>query len=107
MMKEELEMIEEKKSPFKIGGITFVSFVVLGFIPLIVYVADFFRELTLDLMVTSSTLTIFSFALIGYLKGLVNHTNKLYSILSTVLMGVSAALVAFYVGDFLERMISS
>lgn len=107
MMKEELEMIEEKKSPFKIGGITFVSFVVLGFIPLIIYVADFFRELTIDLMVTSSSLTIFSFALIGYLKGVVNHTNKLYSILSTVLMGVSAALVAFYVGDFLEKMISS
>lgn len=107
MMKEELEMIEEKKSPFKIGGITFVSFVVLGFIPLIIYVVDFFRELTIDLMVTSSSLTIFSFALIGYLKGVVNHTNKLYSVLSTVLMGVSAALVAFYVGDFLEKMISS
>jgi VIT1/CCC1 family predicted Fe2+/Mn2+ transporter len=107
MMKEELEMIEEKKSPFKIGGITFVSFVVLGFIPLIIYVVDFLRELTIDLMATSSSLTIFSFALIGYFKGVVNHTNKLYSVLSTVLMGVSAALVAFYVGDFLEKMISS
>lgn len=106
MMKEELEMIEEKKSPFKIGGITFVSFVVLGFIPLIVYVVDFFSKLTIDLMLASSTLTMLSFALIGYLKGVVNHTNKLYSIVSTVMMGVSAALVAFYVGDFLEKMIT-
>jgi VIT1/CCC1 family predicted Fe2+/Mn2+ transporter len=69
-------------------------------------VVDFFRKLSIDLMLASSTLTILSFALIGYLKGVVNHTNKWSSVLSTVLMGVSAALVAFYVGDFLEKLIT-
>jgi VIT1/CCC1 family predicted Fe2+/Mn2+ transporter len=38
MMKEELGLIEENKSPFKIGLITFLSFLLLGFIPLLVYV---------------------------------------------------------------------
>ncbi|MFC2109217.1 VIT1/CCC1 transporter family protein [Bacteroidota bacterium] len=108
MMKEELEMIEEKKSPFKIGLITFVSFLLLGFIPLWVYVVDFLNEdLELNLLLWSSSLTAMSFALIGYLKGVVNSKNKTYSVISTVLMGVSAALVAYYVGDVLEKFVLS
>jgi vacuolar iron transporter family protein len=105
MMKEELGMMKTEKSPFKIGLITLISFVVLGFIPLIVYLVDFFIPLTINLMLWSSSLTLFAFALIGYLKGVVNHVNRYLSILTTVFMGVAAALVAYYVGDFLEKMI--
>ncbi|WP_152287467.1 VIT1/CCC1 transporter family protein [Flavicella marina] len=106
MMKDELGMVEENKSPFKIGLITFVSFLILGFIPLLVYVLDMFMEFKGDLMIWSTTLTFFSFGLIGYLKGVVNNKNRFYSVLSTVLMGAVAALVAYYVGDFLERIVS-
>lgn len=105
MMKEELGMIENNKSPFKIGLITLISFIALGFIPLIVYVLDLFSELQVELLFWSSFLTIFTFGLIGYLKGVVNHRNRFYSVLSTVLMGVSAALVAYYVGVFLEKIV--
>jgi len=105
MMKEELGMIQDEKSPFKIGLITFISFLFLGFIPLIVYVIDFVDKLSIDLLMWSSSLTMFSFALIGYLKGIVNQKNKLYSVLSTVLMGFIAALVAYYVGDVLEKVV--
>ena len=37
MMKHELEMVEEKRSPLWIGTNTFVSFFIFGFVPLIVY----------------------------------------------------------------------
>jgi VIT1/CCC1 family predicted Fe2+/Mn2+ transporter len=106
MMKEELGMIEGNKSPFKIGLITLISFVVLGFIPLIVYVIDFTVGLPINLLLWSSSLTLFSFALIGYLKGVVNQKNRFTSVLTTVMMGLSAALVAYYVGVFLERIVS-
>ena len=88
--------------------ITFVSFLLLGFIPLFVYVADFiFEDFTTNgnLLLWSSSLTLFSFAAIGYLKGVVNQKNKFYSVLSTLLMGLFAALVAYYVGDVLEKML--
>ena len=104
MMKEELEMIETSKSPFKIGLITFVSFLILGFIPLLVYVLDIIVDIKGELLLWSTSLTFFSFALIGYLKGVVNNKNRFYSVLSTVLMGATAALVAYYVGDFLEKL---
>lgn len=105
MMKEELGMIKESKSPFKIGLITFISFLILGFIPLLVYVLDMIIDIKGDLLVWSTTLTFFSFGLIGYLKGVVNNKNRFVSVSTTVLMGAAAAIVAYYVGDFLEGII--
>jgi len=107
MMKEELGMMESTKSPFAIGGITFVSFVVLGFVPLLVYVFDYAKKLDINLLLWSSVLTLFIFGVIGYLKGVVNHKNKFTSTITTILMGVVAALVAYYVGDFLEKLVNS
>lgn len=107
MMKEELGMIESDKSPFKIGAITFVSFIVLGFVPLLIYVLDYFNKQETNLLLWSSILTLVAFGIIGYLKGVVNHKNKLSSTVTTILMGIVAALVAYYIGDFLEGLVSS
>jgi len=107
MMKEELGMIESDKSPFKIGAITFISFVVLGFVPLLIYVLDYFKKQDVDLLVWSSILTLAAFGIIGYLKGVVNHKNKFASTVVTILMGIVAALVAYYVGDFLEGLVGA
>lgn len=106
MMKEELGLIEETKSPFKIGLITFISFLILGFIPLLVYVLDMMIDIKGDLLIWSTSFTFLSFALIGYLKGVVNSKNRFVSVATTVLMGAAAALVAYYVGDFLEGIMS-
>ena len=106
MMKEELGLIKDTKSPFKIGLTTFISFIILGFIPLFVYVIDMIMEIKVDLLVWSTLLTFFSFGLIGYLKGVVTNKNKFTSVLTTLFMGAAAALVAYYVGGFLEHIIS-
>jgi vacuolar iron transporter family protein len=105
MMKEELGLIEENKSPFKIGLITFLSFLLLGFIPLLVYVLDIVINISGNLLIWSTSLTFFSFGLIGYLKGVVNGKNRFISVFTTLLMGAAAALVAYYVGDFLQKIV--
>ncbi|NQZ78682.1 MAG: VIT1/CCC1 transporter family protein, partial [Ekhidna sp.] len=104
MMKEELEMSEQTKSPLAMAGMTFLSFFIFGFIPLLIYVIDYFAELDRDLFLISSVLTGFTFALIGSLKGLVNQTNLVRSILETLFLGGAAATLAYFVGDVLEGL---
>lgn len=104
MMKEELFMQEETKSPFKMAGTTFISFIILGFIPLIAYVYDYLVPgKNINLFLVSSVLTTLAFTFIGFLKSYVTQTNKLRGILETLLLGGIAAVLAYFVGDVLEQ----
>jgi vacuolar iron transporter family protein len=105
MMKNELEMIPDSKSPFKIGLATLISFIVVGFIPLVVYVYDYFEETSFDIFLWTSVFTGIAFIIIGWLKSYVNQTNVFKSVFETLILGIVAALVAYFVGDFLETMI--
>ncbi|MBW3469946.1 VIT1/CCC1 transporter family protein [Arthrospiribacter ruber] len=105
MMKNELEMIPEEKSPFKIGLATLISFILIGFIPLMIYVYDFFNHTEFDIFLWTSIFTGLAFAVIGSLKSLVNQTNIFKSMGETIGLGLLAALVAYFVGDFLETLI--
>ncbi len=104
MMKEELEMTEETKSPIAMGGVTFFSFLLFGFIPLLVYVLDYSLSLEMDLFLISSIMTAVVFCIIGFLKAMVNQTKILKSILETLFLGGAAAFLAYFVGDILEGM---
>ncbi|WP_420603264.1 VIT1/CCC1 transporter family protein [Flagellimonas sp.] len=106
MMKEELVMIEEDKSPFMIGGVTYVSFILIGLIPLSVYVWDYINPLEHNLFLIASILTSFGFIAVGWLKTYVNQTKVWKGILETLLLGGIAAFVAYYVGDLLEKIIA-
>ncbi|WP_424961231.1 VIT1/CCC1 transporter family protein [Ekhidna sp.] len=106
MMKEELEMAEETKSPFKMGAITFLSFLLLGFIPLLIYVIDYVNPVQSDLFLVSSILTGSCFVGIGFLKSVVTGTKKLKSVVETLLLGGAAAVLSYFVGDFLQSLIS-
>jgi VIT1/CCC1 family predicted Fe2+/Mn2+ transporter len=102
MMKDELGMMRDSKSPFKIGLATLISFILVGFIPLMVYLYDFFIPTELNIFAWTSVLTALAFIIVGWLKGIVNQTSKLRSISETLGLGLLAAVVAFYVGDILE-----
>ncbi|MGW8121143.1 VIT1/CCC1 transporter family protein [Roseivirga echinicomitans] len=106
MMKEELDMIEETKSPFQMGLVTFISFLLMGFIPLIVYVIDYTRGFSADLFLYSSILTFVTFGAIGFAKSYVTETSRIRGVLETLALGGSAAVLAYYAGVILERMIS-
>ncbi|MGI9546983.1 MAG: VIT1/CCC1 transporter family protein [Flavobacteriaceae bacterium] len=105
MMKEELEMIDEDKSPVIIGAVTYVSFITIGLIPLVIYVLDYMRPMDLNLFLTTSILTAIGFLIIGLLKAFVNKTRYWKGMLETVLLGGVAAMVAYLVGDLLEKLI--
>ncbi len=105
MMKEELEMIKQTKSPFAMGAVTFVSFILVGLIPLLVYVLDYLTATHIDhLFISSITMTFFAFFGIGFLKSIVNETGKLKSIGETLFLGAAAALLAYYTGNILEKL---
>jgi VIT1/CCC1 family predicted Fe2+/Mn2+ transporter len=107
MMKDELNMMEETKSPFKVGAATLVSFILVGFIPLTVYVWDYFYEAPFDTFLWTSILTGIAFIVIGVLKSWVNRTGLWRSVAETLALGFIAALVAYYIGDLLETLLLS
>ncbi|MFT7281167.1 MAG: VIT1/CCC1 family predicted Fe2+/Mn2+ transporter, partial [Cyclobacteriaceae bacterium] len=105
MMKEELEMVKETKSPFQMGTATFISFIIFGMIPLSVYVIDFFLQLESSLFMYSAILTSIGFIIIGFLKSKFNETSIFRSIGETLLLGGAAATLSYYVGGIIEQLI--
>lgn len=107
MMKEELNMMESEKSPFAMGAMTFVSFVIVGLVPLIAYIWDYSSEQNeSNLFAISIVLTSLAFIGIGWLKSIVTQTKRLRSILETLFLGAAAAILSYFVGSVLEQMIS-
>jgi len=105
MMKEELMMSEETKSPFMMGLVTYISFIIIGLIPLIIYVWDFLGGFPGDLFIWTSIFTSIAFIFIGFLKTYVTQTSKLKGILETLVLGLIAAAVSYFVGDLIEHII--
>lgn len=106
MMKEELEMIEEDKSPYYIGIVTYISFISIGLIPLAIYVIDYISPLEVPLFTIASILTAIGFLIIGLLKAYVNETKYWKGVFETLMLGGIAATVAFYVGAILDKIIT-
>ena len=107
MMKEELEMIPETKSPLAMGGVTYLSFLLIGLIPLLAYVFYLGEEVDSNrLFFISCIMTSFGFILVGWLKSYVTQTSRIRGILETLLLGGCAAAVSYFVGDILEKLIA-
>jgi VIT1/CCC1 family predicted Fe2+/Mn2+ transporter len=105
MMKDELEMMEEKKSPIAMGAVTYFSFISIGLIPLVVYVWDYVGDFPGDLFLWSCIFTSIGFITVGFLKTYVTQTSHLKGILETLILGAIAAGVSYFVGDILEQLI--
>ncbi len=106
MMKEELEMMEDSKSPFMLGLVTYISFIIVGLIPLLLYVWEFLYGFEGNLFFWTCILTGLGFVIVGYLKTYVTQTNKFRGIMGTLFLGAIAALVSYYVGQVLEAIVT-
>ena len=96
----------DPRPPFKRGLATFCSFVVIGLIPLLAYIWDFlFGVRVVSRFLISSILTFLAFAIIGYFRARVVHTGKSKAMVETLALGIIAATVAYFIGDFLEKII--
>lgn len=104
MMKEELEMVEETKTPIRSASMTFISFLLIGFIPILAYVFQGLLGIaSAQLFLYSSILTGVALSIVGYLKSIVTEKNKLIGIAETLLLGGIAAALSYYVGNVIEK----
>lgn len=105
MMGDELKMIKDEKTPFSTAAVTFMSFVLIGFIPLTAY---FFATVipggSSRLFLISCISTGLALFLIGQLKSIVTGKSRLRGSLETVTLGGLAAFVAYYVGFLLDKL---
>jgi len=102
MMQGEHQMLPDGKSALWVGIATFISFAIMGFIPLMVYVLPFIQSEEPLLLASLFTLTAFVF--IGYLKSYVTQTSAIRGVLETLLLGAIAAGFAYFAGTVLEGM---
>jgi VIT1/CCC1 family predicted Fe2+/Mn2+ transporter len=103
MMKDELGLSVEKKSPFRADLSTFISFVIAGAIPLIFYLLAYSGKMGVDPFLLSSIVTAFAFIVIGYIKTSVTHSSLMRNIFETVTLGGCAA---YFLGDYLEKVLT-
>jgi len=80
--------------------VTFLSFLIIGFIPLLSFVFGFKNQYVFSIALTAIALVV-----VGWFKGLVTKKNKFYSSLQTLIIGGIAATIAFLVGYFIKTLI--
>jgi vacuolar iron transporter family protein len=105
MMSDELGLSLEKKSPVKAGLSTLGAFIIAGAIPLITYLLAYSLSPGIDPFVLSCIVTTLAFVLIGYIKMYVTRIGLVRSVAETLILGIAAAAVAYFVGDFLEGLL--
>jgi len=98
----------DAESPIGASIATFISFIIVGFVPLSVYIADYVFNFGLgdNALVYSIFLTLAAFAGIGYLRAVATKINKAKSVLETLGLGVAAAIISYTLGTVLERIIT-
>ncbi|MEX1000083.1 MAG: VIT1/CCC1 transporter family protein [Thermodesulfobacteriota bacterium] len=105
MMKDEFGIFEDHTSPIKSAIVTFISFNLIGFIPLFAYVLSYFSDsFKSNTFTLSIVLTSIAFFIVGTVKGRVVGRRWLFSGFETLLIGGAAAVIAYYVGYLLRGL---
>jgi len=103
MLTEEWGLQLQPPSPWRAGLATLAAFVLAGLVPLLPTLIWFSRHAN-DSFVASSLLTGVTFVLIGLFRGRVVDRRPLAAGIETLLIGGSAAVLAYVVGRLLERL---
>jgi VIT1/CCC1 family predicted Fe2+/Mn2+ transporter len=82
MMIEELQLIADEENPFRNSLVTFFSFAIFGFFPIIPFIIGKARDLTVDTgIIIASILTgLFFLFVIGFGKSLVTAQKWYFSV---------------------------
>lgn len=95
----------EAHQAFKNGIATFVSFLIIGFIPLFPFVlALFVPSIQPYKLMLSIVFTAFALILVGWTKGRIVEKSSIRSALETLVIGGIAAALAFLVGFLLRGL---
>ncbi|KAF6245917.1 VIT1/CCC1 transporter family protein [Nitrosopumilus sp. b2] len=108
MMKEELGLIEDKKNPLDSSFSTFFGFNVIGLIPLIPFMIFIIVgvEANSEAFVYSIISVSIAFFMVGMIKGKIVKKSKVRSGTYTLIIGGTAAFVAYLVGYGLNSLIN-
>lgn len=94
-----------KGKAVKNAGATFLSFIFFGLIPLLSYLLiNVFSIFRVHTFMMACILVPLALTLLGFVKALITKKSKLKEIFRTVLIGLIAALFAYYVGNFLGQI---
>ncbi|MDP2599966.1 MAG: VIT1/CCC1 transporter family protein [Deltaproteobacteria bacterium] len=107
MLKEELGMTLGGPSPVRAGLSTFIAFVLFGFLPLLTFIAAYFYPAGIkDPFLTGSIITGIAFFAVGALKSRFVDEKWHWSGLETLLVGGTAAALAYSAGYFLKSILT-
>ncbi|MBI4976754.1 MAG: VIT1/CCC1 transporter family protein [Spirochaetes bacterium] len=106
MMVEELGIIPNNESPMKSALVTFVSFLVFGFIPIAAYVvSQFVPAFRAQTFVVACILTGGTLFLLGALKTRITGRNWFFSGLEMLAVGSVAAAAAYGIGFLISGLV--
>ena len=101
---ESIEGIKVK--PFHNAFATFISFIVIGSIPLFPYLFNAIFGVWHDrTFLISCIFTSIAFILVGQIRGRMTNKNKFFAGIETLTIGGVAATVAYAVGAFLDKIV--
>lgn len=110
LKKSKDETHEGGETPLGDGIATFLAFILVGFIPVLIYVFDALLSLEISkdlLFAISSFLTGAAFIFIGILKGQMTKTSPFKSGFETLLLGAIAAGLAYGLGNVLANALGA
>lgn len=104
MMVEELGILTDENSPIHAALATFISFLIVGAIPLSPYIVAYFYPplIKYNIFYITTAMTAITIFTMGALKSKFTSTNWLRSGIEMFLIGGLAAAVAYYVGYYLS-----
>lgn len=102
---QNLSQGENPKNPLQTAFVTFVSFIVLGIIPLLTFLFEFlFGWFSGVEFLVSCLLTTIAFVIVGFVRGIVTKKSYVQGIVETLFIGSTAAFVAYGVGFLLQNL---
>lgn len=99
--------VQVQKDSVVSGLVTFISFIVIGIVPLLPFIYFYFTHQTIGQSVyfIAFVISLITFFLLGVLKGLVTQTSLVRAGFVTFLIGATASFIAFWVGHLLSQFI--
>ncbi len=103
LVHEEHGIAQRDARPFRAGAATFIAFTVVGFLPLAAFIVEALWPGTVgDPFVWSAVMTAIAFFLVGVVKARVVSQSWLRGGTETLIIGGSAAVLAYVVGFLLK-----
>lgn len=94
------------ETPFENGFVTFLAFVSVGSITIITYVVDVIFNLGMSsqaMFIVSAIMTGVTFISVGLLRSFITKVGHVRAAVETLLLGSTAAALAYISGDFLGK----